>query len=753
MRARRAGAGVLLAAVVLAGLAGPAAADDEPAERPGRLLVISVPGLEWADLEDRDLPTLEAFFAQAALADLAPRGVAARSGPGDAYLTISAGARSTTARSVDGQVLALDEQSSGSAAGEIFTRRTGLTPEGGFVSLSWSALLEANDDEPYDAVPGLLADRLAAAGISVAAVGNADGTDSIGTSYERQVGLALADLDGVLADGALGKDLTRDDPSRPFGVRLDPDAVVDRFTEAWAASTPDGDHRGGVVLVEASDLARTLRYRPMVSAGRYLSLWQDAVGDTDALVARLLDQVDPARDSVLVLAPYNRVGDRDLTVVGLRRPGGAPGYLFSASTQRSGFLTLVDVGPTILDTFGVARPVDMEGRPAKVRDSSSSYERRVDRLVARNEASRFRERLLVPTTMAVVVGFALLTAAGMAVLAGRWREPWPRLVRFAARADLALLPASYLARGFPLEDLGVGFYWPFIVIVALAVAAGSGALRNRLGRRHLDLVLVLSLVGLVLVGDVVSGSRLSLSAAFGYSPTGNSRLYGISNYSFGQLAVVACLLAAMLAGARRGLRGRYEAVGLLVATLVVIGVPIWGSDVGGILAFTPTVGLFAVLLFGLHIRVRTLVVGLAATAIAVTGFGLLDLARPPEERAHLGRLFERIGDEGLQPLLSIMERKLLANLEVSTESTWVVAIPIAIAFGIFLVHFPGRPVDRLREHLPTLGIGVWAAVLAAALGSAVNDSGAIVGGVSAMVLTASLVHLCLDVQDDGDPVP
>ncbi len=394
----------------------------------------------------------------------------------------------------------------------------------------------------------------------------------------------------------------------------------------------------------------------------------------------------------------------------------------------------------------------MEGRPAEVSGSRAGLGSRVDELIALNEASRFRERLLVPTTMVVVVGLALLTAAGAAALAGRWRRPWPGVIRFAARADLAVLPASYLARAFPLEDLGIGFYWPFVLGVAVAVAAASGWVGRRAGRRHLDLVLVLCLMGSVLVADVVTGSRLSLSAAFGYSPTGNSRLYGISNYSYGQLSVAACLLAALLAGSRPDRRGRLGALGLLAAVLVVLGVPIWGSDVGGILAFTPTIGLFAALLFGWRVRARTVLLGMAATAVAVTAFGFLDLARPPEERAHLGRLFERVGDEGVGPLLSIMERKLLANLEVSTSSFWVAAIPIALAFGLFLVRYPGRPVDRLRGQLPTLGIGVSAAALAAVLGSAVNDSGAIVGGVAALVLTASLVHLSLDVHaDDASP--
>src|SRR5690606_13384833 len=127
----------LLVALSSSAAVAPAGAAEPPAPRvPG----LSVPGLTWADAGKHDLPNPHALFARSALADLAPRGVSPRSGPGDAYLTISAGSRATTERTTDGQVLALDETSSGSAAGEIFSRRTGLTPDGDQVSLAWPAL-------------------------------------------------------------------------------------------------------------------------------------------------------------------------------------------------------------------------------------------------------------------------------------------------------------------------------------------------------------------------------------------------------------------------------------------------------------------------------------------------------------------------------------------------------------------------------------------------------------------------------------
>ena len=740
-RLRRLGcAGVLGAVALAAGLpAAPAGAQANDQ----RILVISVPGLTWAEVRDHDLPNIEAFLDGAALAAMAPRGVLARSTPGGAYLTISAGARATSDPLVDGQQLAVDEQSAGSTAGEIFQRRTGTQPAGTYVSLAWPTLERVNADEAYDAELGLLAETLDDAGRGTVAIGNADGSDTVGPSFERQVGLAAVTREGVVPAGELGDDLLASDPSRPFGKRLDNDQVMAAFHDAWRAP---GGRDGGMVLVEASDLARTMRYRDRVDAVRYDQLRAQALADTDALVGSLLSAVDRERDAVLLVGPYNLPGDRDLTVAALQAPGasGGAGYVRSASTQRSGFLTLVDVAPTVLDVLGIDRPKGMEGRPAEVVRSGASLDDRVDTLVANNAASRFREKLLFPTTLAVVLLMTAVCAATVVVIA---RRGWPRISRavtFVALADLAILPLSYLARGFPLEDLGIGFYWAFVLIGAVAIASLAMAAARRSGRPRLALVAVLLLVVLVPVLDVMTGSNLSLSAAFGYSPTGNSRLYGISNYSFGQVAAAACLLAAFLAGLHPTGRRRLQAVGLLVALLVVIGVPIWGSDVGGILAFTPTILVFAVLVYQGRIRWRSLVIAGVLTLAAVVGFGLLDLARPEGQRAHLGRLFERVGDEGMQPLFDIVERKLLANLRVTTSSFWVAAIPVAIAFIVFLARYPGRPLERLRRNIPTLQAGLVAAYLAAVLGSAVNDSGAIVGGVTLMVLATALAVLVLE---------
>ena len=226
--------------------------------------------------------------------------------------------------------------------------------------------------------------------------------------------------------------------------------------------------------------------------------------------------------------------------------------------------------------------------------SSHSLDRRVDRLVTLNEASRFREQLLFPTTLAVVVVLGLICATAIVVLSRGDAPRTRRVVAFAAVVDLAVLPMSFLARGFPLEDLGAGFYWAFIVVECARGGPALTLLAARLTRPRLALTAVLALVLLVPILDVLTGCapqpqrRVRLLADRELEPVRDQQLLVRHGCGGGLPA------RAFLAARWPGRRARAVSIGLLVAVLVVIGAPAFGSDVGGIIAFTPTILVFAV---------------------------------------------------------------------------------------------------------------------------------------------------------------
>ena len=118
-------------------------------------------------------------------------------------------------------------------------------------------------------------------------------------------------------------------------------------------------------------------------------------------------------------------------------------------------------------------------------------------------------------------------------------------------------------------------------------------------------------------------------------------------------------------------------VAFLAVTVVVDGAPPWGSDVGGVLAAVPGFAVLVLVAMGVRVDLkRAIVIGLA-TLGALAAFAAIDLARPEEDRTHLGRLVDRVVDDDGGGFLEIIQRKLGSNVSILTSSVWTLTIPFA----------------------------------------------------------------------------
>ena len=727
----------LVALLSVAGWAPSAGAGEVTLDEPvPRVLVISIPTLSWDDLRNADLPNLEALLAESAVADLSTRAVDRRTTAGDGYATISAGTRADGVPEVDGLGFEVGERYQGTPATEIFARRTGLIAEEGLLSLALPKLDRVNTALDFDAEIGALGDAIADAGYTAAVVANADGAErQIGIDYGRQAVTALMTGDGLVPAGAVGPELLREDPLAPFGKRYDNTAVVEAAREVWVDRS--------VVLVEASDLVRADEYREEATDGQRRAQREQALGETDELVGRLLREVDPTRDAVLVVGPYHKASDGHLTIAGLAAPGIEPGLLKSAVTRRSGFVSLVDVAPTVIDLIGAQRPSSMEGRAFERSTSGGNAVDRVDFLAEANERAQWRDTMVAVVATAFVIGqLALWVGSAMAL-----RRPRPGLsrgVRFAALTVLGLLPATYLAGVLPFHEWGAIAYWAFILTVGAAIAGGALAL----GRRHPadPLIGVLFVVLGVILVDVLLGGRLQFNTVFGYTPTVAGRFAGIGNLAFAQVAASATILAGLLASRIPGRKGAWIGVSVMGVTLIIVGSPFWGSDVGGVLTLAPALAVVAVLLFDLRLRWLTFVLGGIGAVVAMVLAGIVDLARPEASRTHLGRLFEDIDANGFDAFSTVVVRKLGANFSILASSEWTLMLPIVFGSILYLIwRAPGR-LQQLQRVLPQERAARAGFVVAAVLGFVLNDSGVAVPGLMLGVMNASLVYLVLRVD-------
>src|SRR5207244_215330 len=136
-----------------------------------------------------------------------------------------------------------------------------------------------------------------------------------------------------------------------------------------------------------------------------------------------------------------------------------------ATTRRPGYVTLPDLGPTVLDLLGVPRPDSMEGRPYE------SHPRTwlgppVARFVEADRESRFRDRMLGPVAGAYVTVEILLSLAVAYVLARcPGRMGLRRAFDFIGLWLLAVVPLTFFGAVLDLDQVG-----PY-----LALVMGGGA--------------------------------------------------------------------------------------------------------------------------------------------------------------------------------------------------------------------------------------------------------------------------------------
>ena len=241
----------------------------------------------------------------------------------NSYATLGAGTRAVANGQTVGQGFGVDEDFGRDRAGRVFTTRTGTRPGRGIVYMPIADVTEQNDGELYGAEVGLLGDELARAGVARAVVANGDGSDPSTPEdrfppFRRSAVAALMTSAGRMPDGRVDRGILRADGTAPFGLRLDHDVVTDAFRDAW-----DGER--AVVLVEGSDLLRADLAGRFASDDQRDRMRARALRSTDRLVGRLLADVDPARDAVIVVGPVSPNEREALTTAAVRAPGSNPG--------------------------------------------------------------------------------------------------------------------------------------------------------------------------------------------------------------------------------------------------------------------------------------------------------------------------------------------------------------------------------------------------------------------------------------------
>lgn len=691
-----------------------------------RAVIFTLPAVTWGQVERVQPPNLLEVMREGAAAEMAVRTNSSRTSHASGFVTIGAGTRTDGGRTA-GYVA--DE---GIKDGLFSTE----VRAGGF-----DEIVEGAQEADYIAEPGALASAL---NTETIAIGNAAPTVEPISPWGGglTVLLASSDTSGVTDRAAVGPDLLVADASAPFGLRSDQtalqEAVDGSFSEPCAA-----------VFIDQGDLIRADTWSKLQGAPD-LDAMDQALVAADELLGYVSSKMNDD-DLLLVIAPTSPWADPEvhLGVAVARGPGFPPGSsMESASTRQAGFVTLPDVAPTVLDFFDIERPSSMLGRPFVAIDGRSDM---LGHLADLDEESVFAHGIQTKISTTFVIVQLIVYVLALLFLARRQATTplerqetvvtWLRRIAFCI---VAFPFATYLATPIPARNLGLAWFVVALIAIDVAVVGVvSRFLRDPLER----LLAITGATILMFILDLAFFKALQLNAVWGNDPIVAGRFTGLGNIAFAILGSSSLMTGALLVHRFLGRRWVFWVVAVLFGlTVVVDGAPQLGSDVGGVLALVPALGVTFLLLLGQTPSLKLVALTVLGAMMALGLFLAVDLSRPPESRTHLARLVEDVQGRGIDAFTEALGRKIRTNIRVFRSTIWTYLVPPALGVIAWLLLRPKGRWHDMATSYPRLRAGLIGGLILATLGFAVNDSGIVVPAMvlSFLVPMSLILHVVME---------
>jgi len=708
---------------------------EEKKSKESKTLVISVPRTTWELLEKTDTPEIDKLVSRGAIAGLSVRTRSPITSASEAYASLSSGNRAEAPSADRSTFLSPKEQWEGSNARELFIKQRGEIASDNVagLALGFEVASTSNEKSFYKAKVGLLQESLSKNGHSVSVIGNADycNNDEAGC-FDRSAAYFGSDSNGVLANGNISRDLLKFSNTDTTAITLNNDLV--------AQKTKESIKKHSVTLVECSDLQRLEELKKTSKSDVYEEQFLETLSKCDELIGKVMEDFSFENDRVYLLSPTSPSGLTQTTLFVAAGKGVPKGYATSASTRHVGSVTLVDLAPSILDSYSISIPKEMGKTLFDWEASSDTDQQRKDILIDMNQGALAREKAIGPTTLVLVL--LAITSILLSIVAltrgGRWK--------FVA-TSLVFLTSFYPTTTYLLRPLYLSLQIPTgLIAVVLAVCALGAALSMLVLKKFgvIYAVLVVAIYNMsVHFVDIIFGGKLQFNSAFGHSPIIAGRFSGFSNQAFAIIAISMVLIVGMVYELAKSKpkktrnKVNFALLGFMIAVLFVDAAPFLGSDVGGILALVPTIFVVSMLIFEKRIGIKTIFASGVATLVALTGFALIDLARPVSKRTHLGRFAESVvnGEAGVT-----IERKLAASLRTFHSSLWVFILLAFVSFCIFLFVLHKDLLRETFKRFPGFRIFAISGAVVAVLGMALNDSGV---SIPSMMIVISMVPITL----------
>jgi len=715
----------------------------------GKVVILVVDRVGITDLPSKETPFLERLAGQWSSGLMVTRTGVREAGAeidtGGEYVSLGAGVR---ARGAAESALSFDteEMFTGSegtrTAGEFYRSFTGSSPpQDGVVCLGFEQVRRNNELSGNGENVGLMGSLLADGGRKAAVAGNADDV----SGPRRYAALICADSKGAIPLGEVGSAMTRAVPGGMGVYMTDMEHLFSESSRLMSAAD--------LLVVDTGDTGRLDRESPYADESFIERERRLALRRVDAFADRLCGLLDLDNSLFLVVSPGAPVEARKqgnfLTPLIAAGRGFSRGMLSSDSTRRRGLVDNTDLLPTVLSFFGLDAPNSVIGSPMAVKGVGSiPY---LEKMSAQLEVTR-RARWPIVTGY-FVLAFVLVILTAFYYLAERKKIKWPqdpgRLGRFIApfAAVLLLGPLSFLlVSAFSYS----GYLFPAFFCLIFCVVVGLASWRLLARQKRLDpVVFICLLTGAVQLIDLVSGGRLIMLPLLGISSLEGMRFFGIPNTYAGILISVALFGAAgfIEGDGETGKGARWSALSALFVVALVIGLGLFGANIGGFITAAATFLLFWLALSARSFDWKRV---LAVPVVTALGTALVVFMDTLFFHSHAGKA----ATGGISRFLPMLGRKVAIQLgQVRFLLVPSIVLIVLVVAAAIWVRRPHSIWSGEWERERPLMAALFSLLIGAVVALLFNDTGfAMLGAMAVIVVIAICYYVATgELLQVGDP--
>jgi hypothetical protein len=703
-----------------------------PQQQSPKVVIVSMPRVTWSMLEDIRIPNIDNLIengSSGSLSILTPGGAKSLE---NGYVTIAAGNRAGAAPAQDTTFFMRNEEVNNQLSQNIFRDERGQVPGNGEAfALGYEKTIVENSRGLYKPDIGAFTSALEAGNKTISVIGNADMcTRQIMGCSQRAIAYLGSDRNGVVKNGDISRDLLNDDLS--LNMKL--------VEEKTLTSIKEHD----VSAVECSNIEKADNDRSSSVAMVSDELIKQSIMDCDKLIGKITEKLDLNKDRIFIVSPASPRTKEQLTVFISAGKGISPGYAISGITRRKGIVSLADIAPTILDFYNIETPNTMEATLLDWVKSSETVTQKKESFIDVNKKSTLRDSAFVKVAATFIL--VIFLSVILSLSAYKKFKKLKIYAVFLSWMSLVMPTIAFLMAPFMLALSKPIIVYLFFVSSSILVSVGCYFAMKKYGTSMVVLWICATTLTVQIV-DIIFSGNLQLNSLFGYSAIIAGRFAGFGNLAFSIVAISSVVLVAMikqLSRTRPYLNKKWVNIAILamlIFVLIMDGLPYLGSDVGGVLSLTPMVFIVGLMMYEKRLSIKTIIYALLITLATLTAFSLFDLSRPLSERTHLGRFVKVVlNGEGR----TIIERKILSNLHILTNSLTATVVIIATIFLIFLFLKPEKFVKEMSLLNPGFRYIVYPGLVVGLLGMLLNDSGVAIPGMMLSIAAPTIALLSFE---------